>query len=162
MLEDSDDNEFEPAPAGDGDHLILNKGGLAELTGLTIKQIDAARREGLPVHRPARRGVELLFHAPTVIRWLLDRARQTDGLEAARRRQADAVARRAEAQADKITGELVDLETVTSAARDAAAVWRGELLSLPARCPAEARTVVTAEVNKLVNTIADRVEALSQ
>jgi phage terminase Nu1 subunit (DNA packaging protein) len=159
---DFDSMDFEgPEP----DPFIVNKAGLASLTGLTIKQLDTLRREGLPTHAAARRGIELLFNVRTAFPWMLAKASEKDELsplDVARQRQAEAQARRIEAVADKITGELVSLETVTAAARDAAAVWRSELLSLPARCPVEAQTVVQAEVNRLINSVADKIAAITE
>lgn len=162
MTDAFEDTEFEGG-SDDDSGLVVRKHGLARVTGLTIRDIDRHCRDGLPIHGERKRGAQLTFHVPTVVQWLLAQARQAStALEDARVRQAEATARRAEVQADKIEGDLVPLETVAAAARDAAAVWRGELLSLPARCPVKAQPIVKAEVEKLVNAIASKVSQLSE
>lgn len=153
-------DEFEPAP--DDDPFIVRKHGLSLVTGLTGEELDHMVRKGCPVHGERKRGAQLVFDVRTAVPWIIAKLRASDGVEAAKRRQADATARRAEAQAAKIAGELVPLDTIAAAFRDAAAVWRGELMSLPARCPVEAQPAVKDEVDRLINAIGDKITKLAE
>jgi phage terminase Nu1 subunit (DNA packaging protein) len=152
-------DEFEPDP-DDGDPFIVRKHGLAKITGLTVEELDHHVRKGCPVYGDRKRGAQLIFDIRAAVPWIIGRLRATEGVEGAKRRQADATARRAEAQAAKIAGELVPLDTIAAAFRDAAAVWRGELLSLPARCPVDAQAEVKVTVDALINSIAEKAAAL--
>jgi phage terminase Nu1 subunit (DNA packaging protein) len=144
-----DSNEFE----GDEESaVIVDKHGLSAMTGLTPKEIDAATREGMPVHGERSRGKAIRYSVPACVQWLLERA--GDSIVTAKRRQMEATARKREAEAGRLESSLVDIETVEAAIRDGVAAWRSELLSVPARVPPEARTAVEIELRAVINRLA--------
>lgn len=131
---------------------IVDKHRLSDLTGLTLKQIDVATRDGMPTHGERARGRSVMYRVPDCVQWLLERA--GNAMEAAKQRQLEAVARKREAEASKMEGRLVDIETVEAAIRDGVAAWRSELLSLPARLPAEMQPAAKVEIESLINRLA--------
>ena len=133
------------------DATVVDKYGLASFTGLTIKQIDAALKDGLPTHGERRKGAALKFSVPEVVQWLLDK--NEDPMQAAKRRQALAIADKREAEAKKITGTYVELETVTAAIRDNVAKMQSELRGIAPKCPPDIRDFVDSEVNAAINRL---------
>lgn len=134
------------------DSTMADKYGLARFTGLTLKDIDAAVRDGLPTHGERRKGAPLQFSVPECVQWLL--ARNDDPLASAKRRQAEAVARKRESEAARIDGTFVEMEIVTAAIKDNVARFQSELESIPAKCPPDSRDLVRIEINAAVNRLA--------
>jgi hypothetical protein len=124
---------------------VISKREFCEMTGLAPKDVDRAVRDGMPVvgARPQR------FRLPDAVPWLLALGR--DELEAVKRRAASATARKREAEAAKIEGQVVDIELVESVIRDQVAKLQSELMALHARVPAECREVVKAEITGAIN-----------
>lgn len=146
--DDEFDFEGEPEP----DSALLDKHGLAAMTGFTLKQIEGFAREGMPTQGRAGRGAKLKFSVPECVQWIV--ARSDDPMAAAKRRQAEAIARKREAEAGKLEDAFVEIATVEQAIRNGVAKFQSELASIPARCPPEARELVRAEINGAINRLA--------
>lgn len=148
------DDPFEFEPDDDplaADVTVMDKHGLARFLGMPLKDIDKALRDGLPTHGERVRGAALLFSVPDCVRWLLERA--GGSIEAAKRRSLEAVARKREAEADKLESRYVEAELVESAIRDGIAKLQAELMSIPARVPLEVRELVEAELHAAINRL---------
>lgn len=140
-----DDFDFE----GD-DALIVDRQRLSALTGFPPKDIDRLRREGMPVHGRGR------FNVPDCVQWLC--GQQGDALEAAKRRQMEAVARKREVEAGKLESRFVEVEEVEAAIADGVAKLQAELLAIPARLPAEFREAVRIEIKGAINRLSKSFE----
>lgn len=145
-----------PTDAPDADSTIADKAGLARFLGVPPKEIDKLLREGLPVHGERRRGVPAQFSVPACVQWLL--ARNGDTIEAAKRRQALAVARKREAEAGRLEDQFIRIEIIEATIRDSVAKFQAELESIPARLPPEVRDAVTAEIHGAINRLARAVQ----
>ena len=126
---------------GDGD-LIFDKHALARCTGLSLKQIEHATRDGMPVHGKQRRGAPTRFRLPDVVQWLVTQS--TDPLTSAKIAQAKAVARKREIEVAQLESRFADIDEVTKANADHVAKLQSDLLAIPARL------AVSAEIQKLV------------
>jgi phage terminase Nu1 subunit (DNA packaging protein) len=140
----------------DADPTITDKTGLARFLGVAPKDVDRMLREGLPIRGERRRGVPAQFLVPACVQWML--ARNGDTIEAAKRRQALAVARKREAEAGKLEDEFVRVEVVEATIRDSVAKFQAELESIPARLPAEVRDTVKTEIHAAINRLARAVQ----
>jgi phage terminase Nu1 subunit (DNA packaging protein) len=151
-FESAPDDEFEDGPA-EGP-FIVRKHGLAKVTGLTIEDLDTLVRKGCPTHGERKRGAQLVFDIRTAVPWIIGTLREAEGIEGAKQRQAMATARKREAEAEKLEGRLVDIETVEAAIRDGVAAWRSTFLAIPTRVPPEAREAVQGEIESAINSLA--------
>jgi len=156
MMEAPDDQDewLEGGPAADS--AIVDKHGLAALTGFSLAEIDRLMRVGLPISGERRRGAAMRFSVPAAVQWLI--ARQGDPMDEAKRRSIEATARKREAEASKLEDRFIDIEIIEAAIKDGVAKFQAELQSIPARLPPEVRELVKAEITGAINRLAASVQ----
>ena len=128
--------KFETVPVRD-----LTKRDLSAATGYPLKKLDALCRAGLPAKPGASKRGGLRFELPAVIEWLAEqRAAERAGpedesLAGAKRRLANAQARRAELENQKREGELAESSVVLEWVENSYAAVRARLTSLETEIP---------------------------
>lgn len=131
-----------------GPGLIVDRHELGALTGFAPKEIDRLLREGLPT-LPRSRGVPTTFRVPDVIQWIM-RRQEDDGdtLDAAKRRERAAMARKRELEVAELERTRVPIDDVLAAITDGMARLQSEIGAIPNRLVVapEVRDAVRAEI----------------
>lgn len=151
----SDDPEFDfegDDEAFDAD-LVVDKRGLARVTGLNLYDVEKFVKLGMPT--AGKKGNALQFSIPDCVQFILRKDDDQDR-QLARRKEL-AIVHKREAEANKLTGRTVPLDMVRAAIRDGVAKLQAELESIPAKCPPDTRELVRIEITDAINRLADGV-----
>lgn len=141
----------------EADPTLTDKHGIARMIGVTVKAVDRYVRDGMPIHGERKRGAALEFRVPHCVQWLV--RKNANPIEEAKRRQAEAVARKREAEAGRIEGELVEIAAVQKQLATHIAELQNEFMSVAARAglPPDMAEVVRGEIIRSINKFANAV-----
>jgi phage terminase Nu1 subunit (DNA packaging protein) len=138
----------------------LTKAELCAATGLTLNQISKYTGEGMPGKAPRSRNQDWKFDLRDVFEWIASRS--ANPVEDAKRQNLQATARKRRAEADRIEGNLIQLDRVTTIFADARANFQSELVHVADQCPLECRDVVRglhiAAINRLASAAMDKLK----
>lgn len=142
----------------------VNQTGLAELLGLTTRQIRNLEREGMP-HRAD--GAKKLYPIPGALSWYYKRqfvAEQPTSLEEAKLRKLSAEAEIVELELGEKRGQLLSIDFVRKDWERLLYAFRSRLLNAPSRWAADLVGLDTVEAveAKLEAMIEDAMGALSE
>lgn len=143
-----DDAWLEGGPLND-DPTIVDKHGLAAMLGEPVKVVPRYVKNGMPLFRKGKPGQPDQFRVPDCVKWL----RTGTPIEEAKRRQAEAVARKREAEAARLEGESITVAEAEEVIRDGYAKVQARLLLIPPRFP-EQRETLESEILAAINDLA--------
>jgi len=123
--------------------LTANRQTIAKILSRSVTQVDNLVREGMPVQKPGRKGVEKGFSIPACVAWFVARACDGSDIGAERLRIARARAQRLENDLAKDSGKLIEADSVVRFLRNAFTVVKQRMIGLPSKVAVELAAITS-------------------
>jgi phage terminase Nu1 subunit (DNA packaging protein) len=129
----------------------LTKSELAEAIGYTQNEVTAFLRDGMPGVAGKRKTDAWRFDLAPVVQWLANR---NSDFDKAKRENLEATAAKRRAEAGRLQGKLIEVDSVEQIAKDAVATFRAKLSYVASHVPAECRDTVQQLHEAAINELA--------
>lgn len=142
--------------------MIVSKGKLAEILGMSRTQVDNYQKAGMPFQAPEKKGLANRYDTADCIRWLVERKSEKLDYNAERTRLTKLQADKQELEIKIMEGELLRADDVKTAWTNIFNQIKSNLLAIPTRAATllqgvESQTETRRVIEKLLRETLDKV-----